>query len=128
MARSRKFTAIAVLQLTIYNLPDGFKLLGLINAIPKTEKAVTIECDYVTAQGSSMSCEFSGQIQDAQPVKDFLEAQIRAAPEKNGKVSYEIRFTEGLPLDHGEPEKLTERLLRFGAGAAYVTAIAEDAR
>jgi hypothetical protein len=128
MARSRKFTAIAVLQLTIYNLSDGFKLLGLINAIPNSEKTVTIEGDYVTAQGSSMSCEFSGNILDAQPVKDFLEAQLRAAPEKDGKVGFEIRFTEALPLDQGEPEKLTERLLRFGAGAAYVTAIAEDAR
>jgi hypothetical protein len=128
MARSRKFTAIAVLQLTIYDHSDGFKLLGLINAIPKSEKTVTIEGDYVTAQGSTMGCEFTGVIQDAQPVKDFLEAQLRAATEKNGKVGFEIRFTEALPLDQGEPEKLTERLLRFGAGAAYVTAIAEDAR
>ncbi|WP_208598965.1 ATP-binding protein [Desulfonatronum thioautotrophicum] len=128
MARSRKFMAIAVLQLTIYNLSDGFKLLGLINAIPNSEKTVTIEGDYVTAQGSSMSCEFSGSILDAHPVKDFLEAQLRAATDKNGKVGFEIRFTEPLPLDQGEPEKLTERLLRFGAGAAYVTAIAEDAR
>ncbi|GAB6060290.1 hypothetical protein [Desulfonatronum parangueonense] len=72
-----------------------------------------------------MGFEFSGQIQDALPVKDFLEQQIRAASDKQGKIVFNVLFPEGLTMKGDEPEKLTERLTRFGAGAAYVTAVAE---
>jgi hypothetical protein len=124
-ARSRQFGKIASLQLKMFDPGDAFKLLGLINAIPRSEKSVEITGEYETKGGSELTIEFKGSVQDAQPVKDFLDPQIRAAADKDVTVLFEIRFSEGLDLSGEEPEKLTERLSRFGTGAVYVTAVAE---
>ena len=67
---------------------------------------------------------FTGVPTDAQPVKDFLEPQLRAAKEKNMQARFELGFTEGLALSGDAAEKLTEQLTRFATGSAYVEATA----
>jgi hypothetical protein len=126
-AQAKKFTAISTLELRLYDAGDGFRLLGLVGAIQKASKRVTMQGSYATAEGSELYLEFSGTIQDAQPVKDFLEPQLRAAVDKNVQVIFQVFFTEGLALQGNEPAKLTERLSRFGTGAAYVAATAKGA-
>ncbi len=124
-ARSRKFGKINTLNLKVYDPGDGFKLLGLIGATPKSEKTVEINGMYETVNGGELEIQFKGNIQDAQPVRDFLDPQLRAALEKDVNVMFQIAFTEGLDLSGDEPEKMSERLSRFGTGAVYVTAAAE---
>lgn len=58
-------------------------------------------------------------------MKDFLDPQLRAAKEKDLTVTFALTFNEGLSLADDAPEKLTERLTRFGTGAAYVAATLE---
>lgn len=124
-ARSRKFGRIGSLHMKISEAGDGFKLLGLVGAIPKSEKRVTIVADYETREGSELSLTFQGRVPDAQPVKDFLDPQLRAAADTDVHVTFGIEFAEGLDLAGEEPEKLTERLCRFGTGAVYVRATAK---
>lgn len=58
-------------------------------------------------------------------MKDFLDPQLRAATGRDIQVVFEVTFTDGLPLQGNEPEKLTERLSCFGTDAAYVAATAK---
>lgn len=127
-ARSRKFGRISSMRLRVFDPGDGFKLLGLINGIPKSNKSVKIDGAYETNGGSELSIEFEGTIQDAQPVRDFLDPQLRAAADKDIKLNFRVDFTEGLDMVGEEPEKLAERLSRFGTGAVYVSATAEGGR
>lgn len=64
---------------------------------------------------------------DAQPVREFLEPQLRDATERNIEAGFELAFADGLTLSGDAPEKLAQRLSRFASGAAYVTATAEAA-
>jgi hypothetical protein len=81
---------------------------------------------YETAEGGMLEIEFTGPTADAQPVKDFLDPQLRAAKEKDLSARFDIRFDDtGLSLAGDIPEKLAERLTRFGTGAAYVAITAE---
>ncbi len=127
MARSRKFGRISTLGLRIFDPSDGFKLMGLIGGIPKSDKKVKIEGEYETTGGSNLSIQFDGTVQDAQPVKDFLDPQLRAAKDKDVKLEFRVVFAEGLDLAGDGPENLSEKLSRFGTGAVYVTATAEGA-
>jgi len=127
-ARGKKFDAIKTLELKIFDASDGFKLLGLIGTIPNAQKKVNITGDYETRDGSEFGIEFNGTVQDAQPVKEFLEPQLRAASTKDIKIGFQIEFPDGLSLNGDAPESLSERLTKFGAGAAYVAATAEGKR
>jgi len=124
-ARKKKFIAISSLILKIFEPSDGFRLMGLVMAVPNSEKKVKVEGGYETDHGSELNIEFRGSIPDAQPVKDFLDPQIRAASEKDINVEFTIDFKDGLPLKDREPENLTEKLSKFGTGAVYVTVVAE---
>jgi hypothetical protein len=124
-ARAQHFQIITVLGLKLYEAADAFRLLGLIGAIPKANKTVRITGGYETADGGTLELTFEGPVTDAQPVKDFLDPQLRAAREKEVAVTFTVTFTEGLPLASDATEKLTERLRRFGTGAAYISATAE---
>lgn len=127
-ARSRKIAAIAQLTLKLFDPQDGFRLMGTINAISGATKTARIEGGYETADGGTMALEFTGPIGDAQPVKDFLDPQLRAAKDRDLSLAFEVAFDEGLALSGDAAEKLTERLARFSSGAAYVTATAKPQR
>lgn len=127
-ARSRKFGRIGSLYMKLSDAADAFKLLGLVGAVANSEKRVKIEADYETRDGSELNLEFEGRVADAQPVKDFLDPQLRAAAERDIHVEFTIEFTEGLDLSGDEPEKLARRLCRFGAGSVFVRATAKGNR
>lgn len=127
-ARGRKFQRVVSLRLKIFEATDGFKLLALVGSILKADKKVSMEGDYSTAAGSMLEIKFSGTVQDAQPVKEFLDPQLRAAEDKNVSIAFDVIFTEGLDLAGDDPEKLADRLTKFGTGAVYVEAIAEGAK
>ena len=65
---------------------------------------------------------------DAQPVKEFLDPQLRDANSQNLEVGFALTFEDGLSMQSDAAEKLTERLARFASGAAYVSATAEARR
>ena len=68
---------------------------------------------------------FEGPVPDAQPVKEFLEPQLRDATSKSLEAGFVLTFGDGLAMKGDAAEKLTERLARFASGAAYVSATAE---
>ncbi|WP_295430572.1 DUF499 domain-containing protein [uncultured Thiodictyon sp.] len=125
-ARARKFTHIRAIELRLFDATDAFRLLGLVAAVQGATKQVALSGSYVTTDGGTLELEFNGPPTDAQPVKDFLDPQLRAAKEKVVEARFDIRFDDaGLALAGDAAEKLGERLTRFGTGAAYVSITAE---
>ena len=86
---------------------------------------MTIVGGYETRDGGSFELNFCGPPADAQPVREFLEPQLRDASSQSLQVGFELLFTDGLPMQGDHAEKLTDRLARFASGAAYVSATAE---
>ena len=124
-ARARKVENIGVLTIRMFEAGDAFRLLGAVGAVSGAEKSVTITGGYETREGGSFQLEFRGPVPDAQPVKEFLEPQLRYASSKDIEAGFQLTFTEGLSMQGDAAEKLTERLARFASGAAYVSATAE---
>ena len=124
-ARAKEVEAVGVLTIRLFEAGDAFRLLGAVGAVSGAEKIVTIAGGYETRDGGSFELEFRGPVSDAQPLKEFLEPQLRDAANKNLEAGFALTFTEGLPMQGDAPEELTERLARFASGAAYVSATAE---
>ena len=124
-ARAKKVEAIGALAIRMFEAGDAFRLLGVVGAVSGARRIVTIAGGYETREGGSFELEFRGPVADAQPVKEFLEPQLRDASSKNLEAGFEVTFAEGLSMRGDAAEKLTERLTRFASGAAYVSATAE---
>ncbi len=128
-ARSKDVASLSVLSLRVFEAQDAFRLLGAVNAVSDAERLVAMEGEYETKSGSSFSVEFTGVPKDAEPLKEFLVPQFRAAKAEGSETSlettYTLTFNEGLDLGGDEPSKLTERLARFATGAVFVEARAE---
>ena len=116
---------IELLEINMFEAGDAFRLLGTVGAVSGASKIVSIEGGYETREGGSLTFEFQGPVSDAQPVKEFLEPQLRDAADRDLKVRFKLAFSAGLSMHGDVAQKLTERLTRFASGAAYVSATAK---
>ena len=124
-ARAKKVEAIGSLTIRLFEAGDAFRLLGAIGAVSGADRIVTFEGGYETRDGGTFELEFRGPVPDAQPVREFLEPQLRDAGSTDLKAGFELTFEDGLPMNGDAAERLTERLSRFASGAAYASATAE---
>ncbi|MGH7459458.1 MAG: ATP-binding protein, partial [Longimicrobiales bacterium] len=124
-ARSKKIQRLSAVRIRMFDASDAFRLIGAAAPIPGAQKSVRIDASYETTDDATFSCEFGGPLTEALPVKDFLDAQLRAAKEKQLEAELTLRFDGGLDMNGDAAEKLAERLTRQAIGAAYVTATAE---
>ena len=126
-ARAKGAERIGTLTIRMFESGDAFRLLGAVGAVSGAGKTVTITGGYETREGGSFMLEFRGPVPDAQPVREFLEPQLRDAESRDLQAGFELTFEEGLPMQGDAAEKLTERLAKFASGAAHVSATAEVA-
>ena len=124
-ARARGVDRIGVLAIRMFEAGDAFRLLGAVGAVSGAEKTVTFTGGYETRNGGSFELAFRGPVADAQPVREFIEPQLRDASARTLQAGFELVFAEGLAMQGDAAEKLTERLCKFASGAAYVSATAE---
>ena len=124
-ARAKRVARIGVLTVRMFEAGDAFRLLGAVGAVSGAEKVVTITGGYETRDGGTFEMEFRGPVPDAQPVREFLEPQLRDAGSRRVEAKFELSFGDGLSMKGDSAETLTERLCRFASGAAYVSATAE---
>ena len=94
-ARAKEVEAVGVLTIRLFEAGDAFRLLGAVGAVSGAEKIVTIAGGYETRDGGSFELEFRGPVSDAQPLKEFLEPQLRDATNKNLEASFALTFAEG---------------------------------
>ena len=82
-ARGRGIDGIGMLTIRMFEAGDAFRLLGSVGGVQRAEKVVTFAGGYETGDGGSFQIEFRGPVTDAQPVREFLEPQLRAASVRN---------------------------------------------
>ena len=126
-ARDRGIDRVGMLTIRMFEAGDAFRLLGSVGGVQRAEKVVTFTGGYETRDGGSFQIEFRGPVTDAQPVREFLEPQLRDAIARNLEAGFELTFADGLPMTGDAAETFTERLSRFAGGAAYVSATAHAA-
>jgi len=124
-ARSAKVEKIDVLTLRVFEWGDAFRLLSAVGGVSGAGKSVGFSGGYETKEGTEFQMEFKGSSGDAQPVKEFLDAQFRAASTRVLEAEYSLAFESGLAMKGDAPETLTERLSKFASGAVQVKAVAE---
>ena len=124
-ARGKRVAAIGTLTIRMFDASDAFRLLGAVGSVSGAERVVVITGGYQTRDGSTFELAFRGQVSDAQPLKEFLEPQLRDASDKTIEATFELTFEKGLPMQGDAADALTNRLCRFASGAAYVSATAE---
>ena len=116
---------IGELQIRLFDSSDAFRLLGVVGRIGGADKRVALSGGYETKAGSSCELEFEGAPDDAQPVREFLESQLRAASTTRLEAGFTLTFHDGLAMQEPAPEQLADDLCRFANGAAYVSATAQ---
>ena len=115
-------TQIETLRIRPFVLEDGFRLMVPVGRVRGAGKEVRIEGEYQTNAGGSLCWKFEGPFEDARPVKEFLDRQIRAAKDSDVKIEMMLTFNQGLSLEDKGIKKLTEGLTKLAHGAAQVTA------
>ena len=121
-AEQKKESAIASLTIRVFEADVAFRLLGAVGSVPNATSVVTFSGGYETLDNGEFNMDFSGTVADAQPVREFLEPQLRAAASTQFESSFELSFEHGLMLEGEAPKKLTDRLCRYANGDAQVTA------
>jgi len=121
-ARGRRLERLQGLNIRMFDAGDAFKLLGVIGTLQGATKTVTLEGEYETTESGVFQFKFEGPATDAQALREFLEPQLRAAAEKTLTAEFALRMENALPMTGDAAERLTDRLARYVAGAAQVTA------
>ena len=123
--RGAKLEHIGELTLRLFDSGDAFRLLRVAGRIAGADKTVALDGGYETTNGVVCELKYKGPLPDAQPVREFLEPQLRAADATHLEASIAFAFhQDGLAMRGEAPEKLAEQLCRFASGAAYVAATA----
>jgi hypothetical protein len=122
-ARSNPGLVVQSIHLRVFEADDALRLMNAVAGVANAERKADLLAEYETPGGSSLTLEFHGTPQDAQVVKEFLNAQFRIASEKDLKTTYTLTFASGLAMDGDEPEKLTERLVRLATGPVEARAV-----
>ena len=124
-SRAKNVEAIEKLSIQIFEASDAFRVFSAVSSVSGAEKNVVLTGGYETTEDGSFQLEFNGSVSDAQPVREFLEPQLRAASTYSIETAFQLTFAEGLSMHGDAAEKITERLSRFCSGAAYVSATAK---
>ena len=97
-ARGRGIARIGRLTVRMFEAGDAFRLLGSVGGVQGAEKVVSFAGGYETGAGGSFEIEFRGPVSDAEPVREFLEPQLRAAQSRNLEAGFELTFADGLSM------------------------------
>ena len=125
-ARDKNIESIGELTLRLFDAGDAFRLLSVAGRIAGADKTVALRGGYETADGGVCELEFNGPLPEAQPVREFLEPQLRAARSTHLQASIGLAFHDGLAMRGQAPEQLAEELCRFASRAAFVSATAKE--
>lgn len=124
-ARAAKADSIARLSITPFEVAHLFMLLNVVESVPGATKTTNLTIEFETVNGTLIGVTAEGTVADVKQLRDFVEPQVRAAADKNLQAVIRLAFSEGLKLSEDEPEKIVERLTRFGTSAAFVEATVE---
>lgn len=123
--RSAKVEKVSGLSITPFDPAHFYMLLNVVESVPGATRKATANIEFETAAGSIISVSIDGNVADAKQTRDYVEPQLRAAADRNVTANISLTFAEGLTVGGDEPEKIIERLTKFGTAAAFVEVTAE---
>lgn len=123
-ARSKGIGSFGSMIIRPFDKGDALKLLALVKSVPNATKLVELKAQFETAGKSEASVEFRGDLDDATPLKDYLEPQFRAATDSDASVIYTLQFRPPLKVDSASADGLIQRLTRMVSPVAHVLATA----
>ena len=105
---------------------DALKLIPLVKSVPNAAKRIELEASFETPSQSEASVAFKGDLDDAAPLKDYLEPQFRAASDSDASVTFILRFDPPLAVQGAGADGLVQRLTRLVSPVAHVLATVAD--
>lgn len=124
--RAAKINKVSRLAITPFDPANFYMLLNVVESVPSTKRTANANIEFETAAGSIITISIEGTVGDAKQTREYVEPQLRAAVDRNVTASIMLEFNDGLALAGDEPEKIIERLTKFGAAAAFVEVTAEE--
>lgn len=125
-ARHKGATGLDALNIRPFDKSDALKLIPLVKSVPNASKRIELEASFETAQQSEASISFRGDLDDATPLKDYLEPQFRAAADSDASITFYLRFDPPLSVQGPSADGLIQRLTRLVSPAAHVLATLAD--
>lgn len=125
-ARAAKIEKLSKLSVTPFDIAHLFMLLNVVESVPGATKMAKLNVEFETTNATVITLTADGTVSDVKQLREFVEPQVRAAADKNIQAVIHLSFDAGLDMTGDEPEKIIERLTRFGTSAAFVEAIGEE--
>lgn len=125
-AQKNGHKSLAKMVIRPFDKADALKLLPLVKSVPNASKQVELLVSFETPSGSTAHIEFKGDLDDATPLKDYLEPQFRIAAESDTAISYTLEFNPPLAVHGPSADGLVQRLTRLVSPAAHVLATAAE--
>ena len=126
LAAQKGVKAFATMTIRPFDKSDAMKMLPLVKSVPNATKRIELTAAYETKNGSSAELTFKGDLDDAGPLKEYLEPQFRAAADSDASVAYFLTFEPPLVTKGDPAQRLVERLTRLVSPAAHVIAIPHE--
>jgi len=121
-ARQQKCHGISKLTIEMAEAMSTWKVHQSAATIAKVQIEAHLEVDLAFEGVETFRVEFRGRLDKANPVKSFLEPNIRSADDVNFRAVYTLTFDTPLLMKGDAPEALAKSLTRAGGGEAYVEA------
>lgn len=125
-ARNNGATSFASMTIRPFDKGDALKLLALVKSVPNATKRIELEASFETAGKSEATVAFKGDLDDAAPLKDYLEPQFRAASESFADITFILHFEPPLAIQGAGADGLIQRLTRLVSPVAHVLATIAD--
>ena len=125
-ARGKGAATLDSMNIRPFDKSDALKLIPLVKSIPNCSKRIELDASFETATGSEATVTFRGDLDDATPLKDYLEPQFRAAKETDASMLFQLRFDPPLAVQGPSAEGLIQRLTRLVSPVAEVQAVLSE--
>ena len=125
-ARHEKASLIGTMEIELTEPVDALRMIAALRNVRDADCAVQLRLGYQTGTNSSVIVEFTGDPEDAQNVREFLNSQIRAAKSTSViKGVFTLTFPDGLSTADKPTQDLTKQLTVGAPASAGVSATAK---
>ena len=108
MNELRKNGIYMISRMQVESRGNVFPLMSVIGRMKGFDAKLTIDGDYEVVSGGSFNFEFVGTLKEAEPVHEFLKAQLQHTRVDNIRAVLDIGFKDGIDVDW--LETLADRL------------------